>query len=136
MNSTMIFAVSIFTYFSTIGFIFSIVWTLKKVTAYRMLSMAAGYDLQEVSSSGHQTDKALNFLLTEFTSQMLGFNLFALFLIWIPFRHGELWAWALLWYYPLMFVWHYFAYAKGTLFSVVQIVYCILGSLALIMTYP
>lgn len=136
MSPTMIFALSILTYFSTIGFVFSLVWSLKPDGAYKMLSMAAGFDLKQTSASNEQTGKAMHFLLLDFTSQMCGFNLLALLILWIPFRGGELWAWAALWYYPMMFAWHYFHYAKGTRFSVVQIVYGILSSGALVLTYP
>jgi|WetSurMetagenome_2_1015567.scaffolds.fasta_scaffold824402_1 hypothetical protein len=135
MSPSMIFAVSIFTYFSAIGFIFSIVWSLKSEGAYKMLSMAAGYDLQQVASSSEQTGKAMKFLLVDFTSQMLGLNLFALLFIWLPFREGHLWAWLALWFYPVMFAWHYFHYAKGTRFSKVQIAYGVISAAALILTY-
>jgi hypothetical protein len=135
MNTTMIFAISIFTYFSGIGLLFSIVWSLKTEKAYSMLSMAAGFDLQRTSTTSTDTGKAMNFLLMDFTSQMLGLNLFALLILWIPFRHGELWAWVALWFYPVMFAWHYVHYAKKTKFSMVQLIYCLLSSAALILSY-
>lgn len=135
MTTTMIFATTIFTYFSGIGLLFSIVWTFKKDSAYKMLSQAAGFDLQQTATTSDQTGKAMKFLLIDFTSQMSGLNLFALLILWLPFQNGEHWAWAALWFYPLMFVWHYFHYTKGTKFSMVQIVYCILSSTALILTY-
>ncbi len=135
MTPTMIFAMTIFTYFSALGFIISIVWTFKNDGAYKMLSQAAGFDLQQTATTSEQTGKAMKFLLIDFTSQMTGLNLFALLILWLPFRHGELWAWAALWFYPLMFAWHYFHYAKATKFSKVQIAYCILSSVALLLTY-
>lgn len=135
MSPTLIFALSIFTYFSGIGFLFSIVWSFNPPQAFKMLSMAAGFDLQQIASASDLTGKSLKFLLIDFTSQMAGLNLFALLILWIPFRHGERWAWTALWFYPVMFAWHYFHYAKGTRFSMVQIVYCILSSAALILTY-
>jgi hypothetical protein len=135
MAPSMIFAVSIFTYFFGIGLLFSIVWSLKPEGAYKMLSMASGFDLQQTAASSEQTGKAMKFLLIDFTSQMSGLNLFALLILWIPFRQGEQWAWMALWFYPVMFAWHYFHYAKGTRFSIVQIVYCVLSSAALILTY-
>ena len=135
MSPTMIFALTIFSYFSGIGFLFSLIWSLKSDGAYKMLSMAAGFDLQQIASSNEQTGKAMKFLLMDFTSQMLGLNLFAMLILWIPFRNGEQWAWLALWFYPFMFAWHYFHYAKGTRFSMVQIAYCLLSSLALILTY-
>lgn len=135
MSSTIIFATAIFTYFSGLGFIFSIVWTIKNDAAYKMLSQAAGFDLQQTSTTSDQTSKAMKFLLIDFTSQMTGLNLFALLIIWLPFQHGELWAWVALWFYPIMFAWHYVHYAKGTNFSKVQIAYCLISSVALILTY-
>ncbi|MEP7324002.1 MAG: hypothetical protein ABI761_18885 [Saprospiraceae bacterium] len=131
----MIFAISIFTYFSGIGLLFGIIWSIKPTKAYSMLSMAAGFDLQQIASSSEDTGKAMRHLLIDFTSQMLGLNLFALFILWNPFRHGELWSWIILWFYPVMFAWHYFHYAKKTKISTAQVIYCILSSAALILSY-
>ena len=128
-------ALIIFTYFSGIGFIFSIVWSFKIETAYKMLSQAAGINLGQIAESSPEPSKAMKFLLMDFTSQMLGMNLFALLIIWIPFRNGELWAWMVLWFYPIMFAWHYLHSAKGTKFSLVQLVYCALSSLTLILSF-
>ena len=135
MTATMIFAITIFTFFSAVGLFASIAWSLNNSKAFQMLSKAAGFDLQQTASSSDQTGKAMRFLLIDFTSQMSGLNLFALLILWLPFRQGELWAWTALWFYPLMFAWHYLHYAKGTKFSKVQIVYCILSSAALVLTY-
>lgn len=135
MTPAMIFTTVLFTYFSALGLLFSIIWSFKNAGAYKMLSMAAGFDLEQTASTSEQTGKAMKFLLIDFTSQMAGFNLFALFILWVPFRQGEQWAWLALWFYPIMFAWHYFHYAKGTRFSTVQIIYCILSSIALILTY-
>lgn len=131
----MIIAISLFSYFSALGLIISLVWSFKTDQAYRMLSMAAGMDLQKAASSSDETGKAMKFLLIDFTSQMAGLNLFALFVLWYPFRHGEYWAWWIMWFYPIMFAWHYFHYTKGTKFSLVQLVYCALSTLALIFVY-
>lgn len=128
-------ALIIFTYFSGIGFIFSIVWSFKIETAYKMLSPAAGINLGQIAESSPESSKAMKFLLMDFTSQMLGMNLFALLIIWFPFRNGALWAWMALWFYPIMFAWHYLHYAKGTKFSLVQLVYCALSSLTLILSF-
>lgn len=135
MNATMIFATAIFTFFSAFGLFASIAWSFNTNKAFQMLSKAAGFDLKETASSSEQTGKAMKFLLIDFTSQMSGLNLFALLTIWFPFQQGEQWAWFALWFYPLMFAWHYFHYAKGTRFSIMQIVYGILSSIALILTY-
>ena len=135
MTPSMIFAVSVLTYFSAIGLLISIVWSFKSDNAYKMLSMAAGFDLRQTAASSEQTGKVMKFLLIDFTSQMLGLNLLAIHVIWYPFRHGEIWAWSVLWYYPIMFAWHYLHYAKGTKFSIIQLVYCILSTAALILSY-
>ena len=135
MTPTMIFATVVFTYFSALGLIMSLLWTFKNTVAYKMLSQAAGFDLQHMAHTSDQTSKAMKFLLIDFTSQMAGLNLFALLIIWFPFRQGALWAWFALWFYPVMFAWHYFHYARGSRFSKMQIVYFLLSSVALIITY-
>ncbi len=131
----MIFAFVIFTFFSAVGLFASIAWSFNSDKAFQMLSKAAGFDLQQTSATSMQTGKAMKFFLIEFTSQMSGLNLFALLILWIPFRQGEQWAWTALWFYPIMFAWHFFHYAKGTKFSKIQTVYCILSIAALILTY-
>ncbi len=136
MMSTMVFAMIVFTYFSGLGLLISLLWTFNQSAAYKMLSQAAGFDLQQAASTSEQAGKAMRFLLIDFTSQMLGFNLLGLLILWFPFRQGTVWAWFALWYYPIMFVWHYLHYAKGTKFSRMQIVYFLLGSAALVLTYP
>lgn len=135
MSPSMIFAVSVFTYFSALGLLISLFWSFKSEGAYKMLSMAAGFDLQQTASSSAEAGNAMKFLLIDFTSQMAGLNLFALLIIWIPFRAGEQWAWMALWFYPVMFAWHYLHYAKKTRFSMVQVFYCVLSSLALILVF-
>ena len=135
MAPTMIFATTIFTFFSGLGLFMSLLWTHKNAAAYKMLSQAAGFDLQKIAQISDEIGKAMKFLLIDFTSQMLGLNLFALLILWFPFRQGALWAWLALWFYPIMFAWHYFHYAKGTKFSRMQIVYGLLSSAALILTY-
>lgn len=135
MEATMIFALTLFTFFGAVGLFASLAWSLNHNKAYQMLSKGAGLDLQKVASSSADTEKALKFLLIDFTSQMSGLNAMALLILWIPFRNHELWAWTALWFYPIMFAWHYLHYAKGTGFSKVQIIYCVLSSLALILNY-
>lgn len=135
MATSMIFVLTIFTYFAAIGLIFSLVWTFKPNQAYKMLSMAAGLDLNQLATVNEATSRAMNFLLIDFTSQMSGFNFFALLILWFPYRAGESWAWFALWFYPLMFAWHYMHYAKGTKFSKVQIIYCLISALTLLWAY-
>jgi len=135
MTPTMIFAVSLFTYFSALGFLVSIVWNFKQEGAFKMLSTAAGLDLNQIANSSEETGKAMKFLLMDFASQMAGFNFLALWIIWFPFREGELWAWAALWFYPAMFAWHYRHYVKSTGFSKIQIAYCVLSCVALLLVF-
>jgi len=113
-----------------------VLWTIKHETAFKMLSRPAGVDLLQTLTISGKVRYVMDFLLVDFTSQMIGLNLLALLIIWVPFRHGELWAWGALWYYPLMFLWHYFHYAKGTRFSKMQILYFILTAISLLITYP
>lgn len=136
MPPTMIFALVVFTFVSVLGLFMGVLWTINREIAFKMLSQPAGVDLLQTSTISEKIRYVMNFLLVDFTSQMIGFNLLAFLMVWVPFRHGELWAWGALWYYPLMFLWHYFHYAKGTRFSKMQILYFILTAIALLITYP
>lgn len=135
MSTSMIFAVIIFTFFSVLGILMALFWTFRKDKAFKMLSTPAGFDLSSAAKGTEGLRKAMDFLLVDFTSQMLGFNLLALLIIWFPFRNGEAWAWLALGYYPVMFLWHYFHYAKRTFFSAMQLVYMVLAILALLLNY-
>ena len=135
MTPTMIAAISVFTFFTIVGLFASIAWSLNVPKAFQMMSKAAGFDLQQTAASSEQSGKAMRFLLIDFTSQMAGLNLLALLIVWIPFKNGELWAWAALWYYPAMFLWHYMHYAKKTGFSKVQLFYCVLSAAVLLLTF-
>ena len=64
-------ALIIFTYFSGIGFMFSIVWSFKIETAYKMLSQAAGINLGQIAESSPEPSKAMKFLLMDFTLSCL-----------------------------------------------------------------
>ena len=136
MTATEIFALIVFTFLGTLGFVVSVVWTVNSNTALKMLSRAAGWDLQRTAGLSEETGRALKFLLGTFTSQMTGLNLFALLIVWFPFRQGEGWAWMALWFYPVMFAWHRAHYAKGTGVSKMQVVYGLLSGVALLLTYP
>ena len=132
MGISSILILILFSYFALIGLIASIAWSFKNEAAYKMLSTAAGFDLNAVTKTSETTSKAMKFLLLDFTSQMAGFNFFALLILWFPFRNGDWCAWLALWYYPIMFIWHYFHYAKNTSFSRVQIIYSVLSGLSLL----
>ncbi len=136
MTSPKIFAMVVFTYFSGLGLLISLLWTFNQSAAYKMLSQAAGFGLQQTASTSEQAGKAMSFLLVDFTSQMLGFNLLGLFIYGFlsgRVRCGHGLHSGII---QIMFVWHYLHYAKGTKFSRMQIVYFLLGSAALVLTYP
>jgi len=135
MNASMIFALIIFTFFSVLGILMGLFWSFRNDKAFEMLSTPAGFDLKSIASESEGTGRAMKFLLLDFTSQLLGFNLLALLIVWFPFRNGEIWAWFALAFYPLMFLWHYFHYAKKTFFSAMQLVYMVLAILALLLNY-
>lgn len=132
MSISSLLILILFSYFTLIGLIAGIAWSFKNEAAYKMLSTAAGIDLNAVAKTSEAAGKSMKFLLLDFTSQMVGFNFFALLILWFPFRSGDWWAWLALWYYPIMFIWHYFHYAKNTSFSKVQIIYSLLSSLLLL----
>ena len=54
--------------------------------------MSSGFDMKKTAATSEETGKAMEFLLVDFTSQMMGLKILALLIIWIPFRNGEMWA--------------------------------------------
>ena len=55
----------LFSYFALIGLIASIAWSFKNEAAYKMLSTAAGFDLNAVTKTSETTSKAMKFLLLD-----------------------------------------------------------------------
>jgi hypothetical protein len=127
----MVFPLVVFTLFGAMGVVASLGGSIDPSRQWKMMSEAAGVSLVEVAGRTPETTKAMRFISGFGASQMLGMNGFALALLWIPFRAGERWAWCALWFYPLMFAWHFVTYAKRTRMSYVQIVNFTLASAAL-----
>jgi hypothetical protein len=127
----MVFALVVFTLFGAMGVVASLSWSVDPSRQWKMTTEAAGVSLMEVAGRTPEAMKAMRFLSGFGASQMLGMNAFALALLWIPFRAGERWAWWALWFYPLMFAWHFVTYAKRVRMSYVQVVNFALASAAL-----
>lgn len=133
MPWTMILALSVFTYLSGLGLIISCVWSSRLDAHLKMVNPAASVDLEALAAKSPDTRRAFAFLSGHGSSQMLGLNLFALHVLWFPFRHLEPWAWFLMWFYPVMFVWHYVSYTKKTQLSFAQAAYCVMSAGALLL---
>jgi len=116
----MAFAVVVFTLFGCMGVFASVSWTLTPEMQWKMMTPSAGVSLNEIAERA-ESGRGLRFIAGVGASQMLGLNAFTVALVWIPFRAGEAWAWAALWFFPLMFVWHFITYEKGTRMSRVQV---------------
>lgn len=134
MPWTMILALSVFTYLSGIGLLISVVWSVRPDLHLKMVGPVAPVDVQGLAAKSPDVRRGLAFLSGHGSSQMLGLNLFALHVLWFPFRHLESWAWSVMWFYPIMFVWHYAIYTKKTSLSYAQIVYAVLSAAALIVS--
>lgn len=62
----------------------------------------------------------------------LGLNLFALLIAITAFRRGQRWAWLAFWFWPAMFLSHFFMYESGFRFA--QLVWMIVAVAALAVT--
>lgn len=134
MPWTMIFALIVFTYLSGLGLVISAVWSLRPEVHLKMVNPAARVDLESLAAKSPDVRSAFAFLSGHGSSQMFGLNLFALHVLWLPFRHLEPWAWTLMWFYPIMFVWHYLSYTKKTQLSYAQIAYFVLSAASLLVS--
>lgn len=117
----MTFALVVFTIFGCMGVLASVSWTLKPAMQWKMMTPSAGVPLAEIADRA-ESGRGLRFVAGFGASQMFGLNAFTLALTWMPFRAGETWAWAALWFFPMMFVVHFITYEKGTRMSRVQLI--------------
>jgi hypothetical protein len=134
-NRMMNFALTVFSIINVIGLLMSVVSTLNPEAGIKMGIKSSGIDLPSLAKRDKETESALKYYLGFSASQIFGLNALSLLIVWIPFRNVEVWAWYAMWYWPLMFIWHYIHYTKTTPMSKMQLVWLALSVAALFLTY-
>ena len=134
MDTLHIFALSVFFLIAALGLVMVIQSFFDPYAAFGIFKMATGFDFTETKNKDLETGKAFKTLLSFQASALLGSNAMTLFLAWMAFHEMNRLAWLALWYWPVMFLWHFIIYKKGTSLWYVQIVWIILTATALLLT--
>lgn len=92
-----------------------------------------GYEMPAVVRADPGATEYVEFISHWAATSTLGFDLLALLIAVTAFRAGARWAWLALWYYPLMFLTHFFTYTSG--FRYAQLVWLLLSVAALLAAY-
>ena len=135
MTTSMTFAIVIFSLVNVLGLVMFAAFALNPNFGLKFSNPAAGVDILAIANRDKDSNRALKFLLGFCSSQILAADAFSLLILWIPFRNHEQWAWLAMLYWPIMFMWHYFHYAKKNPSSYIQIVWFVLSVTSLALTY-
>lgn len=93
-----------------------------------------GYDLPAAVVADGTAMEYVEFISHWAVTGTLGFDLFGLAIAVTAFRRREKWAWLVFWYWPVMFLIHFFTYQSG--FRYAQLVWLSVSVAALAVTYP
>lgn len=93
-----------------------------------------GYDLPAVVAADAAATEYVEFISHWATTGTIGFDLFGLAIAITAFRRRERWAWLVFWYWPAMFLIHFFTYQSSFRFA--QLVWLAISVAALAITYP
>ena len=134
MTATNTFALCVFFLIAILGVVMVIQSFVRPFAAFGLFKIASGFDFTETKNKDNDTSNAFKTLLSFQSSALFGGNSMTLFLSWMAFHDLIALAWWALWYWPIMFLWHFIIYKKGTPLWYVQIVWIILSVTALLLT--
>ena len=134
MTATNIYAFSVFILIAIAGIAMVIQSLIKPFAPLSLFKTASGYDFTDIKNKDQATSTAFKTLLSFQSSVLLGSNSMTFFLAWMAFHEFIALAWWALWYWPVMFTWHFLIYKKATPLWYVQIVWIILSITALMVT--
>lgn len=92
-----------------------------------------GYDMPAVVAEDAFATEYVEFISHWASTGTIGFDLFGLAIAVTAFRRGEKWAWLVFWYWPVMFLTHFFTYQSS--FRYAQLVWLAVSVAALLVTY-
>lgn len=92
-----------------------------------------GFELPPAIAADPASIEYVEFISHWASTGTIGFDLFGLLIAVTAFRRGERWAWLVFWYWPVLFVTHFFVYESG--FRYAQLVWLTITVAALAATY-
>ena len=92
-----------------------------------------GYELPAAVAGDAEATEYVEFISHWASTGTIGFDLFGLLIAVTAFRRGERWAWLVFWYWPVLFITHFFTYESA--FQYAQLVWLTISVAALLATY-
>lgn len=92
-----------------------------------------GYPLPGAIAADAAAMEYVKFVTHWASTGTIGFDLFALGVAATAFRRGERWAWLLFWYWPVLFLTHFFTYQSD--FRYLQLVWLAVTVVVLVATF-
>ncbi len=136
MSGLQLFAISIFWIIAALGLVMVVMLLFKPGAVYPNFKLITGLDFEALIKAKTVQEPAVNKLLNWTASILLGSNGMTFFLAVSAFRDQHWLAWCALWYWPLMFLWHFAIYPRKTFFWYLQLVWILLSVFALLKNLP
>lgn len=133
MATTEIIAIVVFGLISLLGLLGSLSYAIKPLMSIPNFRAAMDADFEPFVKSGKDQEAGFKKTISYLASTVLGANFMTLFIIWAAFKEQSAFAWWSLWYWPIMFLWHFMLYKKSK-WSILQIVFLLASLSALILT--
>lgn len=133
MATTEITAIIVFGLISLLGLFGSLSYAIKPLMSIPNFRTAMDADFEPFVKSGKDQETSFKKTISYLASTVLGANFMTLFIIWAAFKEHSAFAWWSLWYWPIMFLWH-FMLNKKSKWSILQIVFLLASLTALILT--
>jgi hypothetical protein len=92
-----------------------------------------GHEMPAAVAADPAATRYVEFISHWSATSTLGLNLFGLLIAVTAFRAGARWAWLAMWFFPFMFLTHFFTYTSN--FRYAQLVWIVLSVVALLATY-
>lgn len=127
------FATIVFGLISLLGLFGSLSYAFKPLMSIPNFRQAMDADFEPFVKSGKEQETGFKKTISYLASTVLGANFMTLFIIWVAFKEHSSLAWWSLWYWPIMFVWHFLLYKKSK-WSILQVIFILASLTALIMT--
>lgn len=133
MTTPEIIATVVFGLISLLGLFGSISYAFNPLMSIPNFRQSMDVDFEPFVKSGKAQAIGFKKTISYLASTVLGANFMTLFIIWATFKEHSSFGWWSLWYWPIMFAWHFLLYKKSK-WSILQVIFFVASLIALFIT--
>ncbi len=123
MTASGIFAMVVFSLIAAIGVAMALQQAIKPQRSFFFLRKISGFNFAPIINGDPAIQQAFRVWMSWQASALLGANVLTFFVAYMAFHDGHFAAWLALWYWPVLFLWHFVLYPKQSPFRYVQLLW-------------